>query len=116
MQGIFDRIRNFDSECTGFVGSKSSNYKAAEEMWEKSSAEDLVEIARNNANPAVRCYALEGILRDKNMSVKVADSLPELIDKLKGDQAECESMAGCCMMESTVADICTGLVNRYQNN
>ena len=46
-------------------------------MWEIASAEDLIEIA-GNANPVVRCYALEGILRDKNKIVKVTDSLPEL--------------------------------------
>ena len=113
MQAIFDRIRNFDSAHVGYAGRKSSNYTAAEEMWENSSAEDLVEIAEKNVNPAVRCYALEGILRDKNKRVKVVDSLPELIDKLKGDRTEIVSMSGCCMMKTTVGENCTELVNRY---
>ena len=84
-------------------------------MWENSSTEDLVEIAENNVKPSVRCYALEGILRDKTKWAKVADSLPELIAKLKGDRMEIVSMSGCCMMITTVGETCTELVNRYHS-
>lgn len=112
----FRRIDSFDSKKTGFAGTKSQNYCLAEFMWKISSAEDLVEIASDNSyQPAVRCYALQGILKDKKNCEKVADSLPELEDKLRSDYTECVSFEGCCGGTTTVSEICYELFQNSKN-
>merc|ERR1711879_335120 len=87
---ILDLVRDvngFDGSATGFVGSKSSNYLAAEKLWDSASITELSNLAISHPSAAVRCYAVEGLCRHGTSNNEAVSALSSIKTKIFSDES-----------------------------
>jgi len=96
---ILKESKCVEGERIGITGVRSYKYKAAQQLWEISTSEELKKLC-SHKNNVIRCYAFLGLIVSKN-DRKLAE---QIADKHFKDKKIITTWNGCIQMKFTVSD------------